>query len=441
MDFSFILEVAKPFFYQTVHQTSFYVYNFFLPPVIFFSIFFYVLAITGIFSKGKKKNFNSNNVKWPSVTIQIPTYNEPVALRCAKHCLNFDYPKDKFEIIIGDDSNKRKVSRIIDDFAREHKDKVKVTRRGLNVGFKAGNLNHMLKFSNGEIIVIFDSDYMPSRKFLKKIVRPFIEDEKIGCVQTRWNFPNKNQNKISKFGYGILMVYQSLIAPINEKLGVSLLFGSGEAVRKDLILSLGGWQDGSLTEDVEFSVRVLKSGYRIVYLDNVKVSGEVPYTLKGLRTQQKRWAYGNIRAFIDHVNSLLFGNFSFKQKTMLIFTLLGYLSSFFIVPYIISSLLFFASTPPAPIDWYKFTIQTSKFFVATSGFLIAMVIALSKEKRLDMIPSVLSSSMTVGLLTAMSVCRGFIQALIGKRMEWKIIAKEGNRSFKLEKNTKVGDRK
>jgi cellulose synthase/poly-beta-1,6-N-acetylglucosamine synthase-like glycosyltransferase len=441
MDIGLIYEIAESFFYQTVHQTSFYLYNFFLPPVIFFSIFFYLLAITGVLSRKKKKRFNSNNIEWPFVTIQIPTFNEPVALRCAKHCLNFDYPDDKFEIIIGDDSNSSKVSKLIDDFAREHRDKVKVKRRGLNIGFKAGNLNHMLKFSNGEIIVIFDSDYTPSRKSLKKIVRPFVDDEKIGCVQTRWNFPNKNQNKISRFGYGILMVYQRLIAPINERFGVSLLFGSGEAVRKDLILSLGGWQEGSLTEDVEFSVRVLKLGYKIVYLDDVKVSGETPYTLKGLRTQQKRWAYGNLRAFIDHVNSLLFGDFSFMQKVMLIFTLLGYLSSFFFVPYVISSLIFFASTPPAPVDWYKFSVQTSKFLIATSGFLIAMVIALSKERRLDMLPSVLSSSVTVGFLTAISVCSGFINALIGKKMQWKIISKKGNRSFKLEKDTNVSEGK
>lgn len=431
MDLELIYGLGDTFFHQTVHQTSYHLYNFFLPPVIFFSVFFYIMAITGILTKGRKKRFNNNNIDWPSVTIQIPTFNEPVALRCAKHCLNFDYPKDKFKIIIGDDSTDPKVSKLIDDFVKKNKNRMKVTRRGSNIGFKAGNLNHMLKFSNGEIIIIFDSDYTPSKKFLKRIVRPFAGNEKIGCVQAGWKFSNTDQNIISKFGYSVLMVYQRLIAPINERLGISLLFGSGEAVRKDLIISLGGWQEGSLTEDVEFSVRVLKSGYKTVYLDNVKVSSELPYTLKGLRTQQKRWAYGNLRAFLDHANSVLFGDFSFMQKVMLIFTLLGYLSSFFIVPYIISSTIFFLSTPPAPIDLYKFFIETSKFVIATSGFLLAGVVALSKEKRLDMVPIVLFSSLTVGVLVAMSVCKGFINALIGKPMQWKIISKKGNFDFNL----------
>jgi len=366
------------------------------------------------------------------VTIQIPTYNEPVAIRCAKHCLDFDYPKDKFEIIIGDDSTNSHVSNLIDEFVIKHKDKVKVTRRGTNFGFKAGNLNCMLKYSKGEIIVIFDSDYTPSRNFLRNIVKPFIFDKKIGCVQSRWGYSNINQNKVSKFASSIIMVYQRLTAPINEKLGVSLLFGSGQAVRKDLILSLGRWEEGSLTEDVEFSVRLLKHGYKTVYLDDVKVSGEVPYTLKGIGTQQKRWAYGNVRTFFKHANSILFGNFSFMQKTMLIFTLLGYLASFFFIPYFISSMIFFFSTPPAPIDWYKFSTETLKFFMATSGFMIAITTALSKEKKINMIPSVLVSSLTVGIFTAASVCIGFVKALIGKKMEWNMIKKKGNYDFKIK---------
>jgi cellulose synthase/poly-beta-1,6-N-acetylglucosamine synthase-like glycosyltransferase len=428
MDFELIQEMGSIFFHQTVHQTSYYVYNFFLPPVIFFSIFFYIIAISGIFSKPRKKKYNGNNIEWPSVTIQIPTFNEPVALRCIESCLNLDYPKDKLQIIVGDDSTNPEVSKLINGFAKKHK-RVKVTRRGSNKGFKAGNLNHMLKFSNGEIIVIFDSDYKPSKKFLKKIVRPFVEDEKVGCVQSRWNFLNEDQNFVSKLGFSILMIYQRLVAPINERLGISLLFGSGQAVRKDLIVSLGGWQEGSLTEDVEFSVRVLKTGYKIVYLDNLKVSGELPYTVKGLRIQQKRWAYGNLRAFLDHMNSLLFGDFSFLQKVMLIFTLLGYFSSFFILPYIISSTIYFFSTPPAPIDIFRFVTETSKFVFITSGFLLAGIVALSKEKRLDLSLSVLFSSLTVGILVSFSVCKGFVNAFLGKKMEWKIITKEGNFNF------------
>jgi len=419
------------------HRISNVFYNFFLFTVVFFSAFFYFLLILRIFLRDKKNNYKSKNIKWPSVTIQIPTFNEPVALRCAEYCLRFDYPKNKFNIIIGDDSNKPEVSRVIKDFVKKHKGKIKITNRGSNVGFKAGNLNHMLKFSKGEIIVIFDSDFTPPKKFLKRIVRPFIEDKKVACVQAKWGYLNQNQNIISKFASSILMVYHNIIAPINDRLGVSLLFGSGQAVRRDLILKLGGWQEGSLTEDVEFSVRLLNSGYKIIYLDDVKVSGELPFTFKGLKTQQRKWAYGNLRAFKDHAKSILFGHFSFLQKLMLIFTMVGYVSSFFLVSFTISGFLFFATEIPKSPDFIKILFQTSRLILITSGFLVAGLAVLWKERKLNTSPFVILSALTIGIPLSLSVSIGFFKGLLGKKMNWEIIKKKGNSSFNLSKNIKI----
>lgn len=437
MDISWIIEMSDwvtNILFPPIHQTSFWIYNILLFPVIFFSIFFYFISINGIFFAKKKKNFARIKIEWPSVTIQIPTFNEPIALRCAERCLNLDYPDNKFEIIIGDDSTNPEISKLMNDFAKKHK-KIKITRRGSNKGFKAGNLNHMLKFSKGEMIVIFDSDFIPTKNFLKRVVRPFVEDGNVGCVQARWGFVNQKQNKISKFASGILMVYHRLIAPINNNLKVPLLFGSGQAIRKDLIISLGGWQEGSLTEDVEFSLRILNSGHEIIYLDDLKVSGEVPFTLKGIKTQQKKWAYGNVKAFLDHYKSILFGNYSFKQKFMLLMTLLGYISSLFLIMFIISGFVYFFTETPTPIDVYKFTVETSKTLLISSGFLVASLVALSKEKKLEMATSVISSALTTGFLVSLSVCNGVIKAFLGKKMNWSMIQKKGNLKFNSIKNS------
>ncbi|HDD72727.1 MAG TPA: glycosyltransferase, partial [Candidatus Aenigmarchaeota archaeon] len=142
-----------------IHELSLSFYGVILIPMILFSIIFYLLALYGIFSGKDKKQrrFSVKGEQLPFVTIQIPTRNEPVALRCAERCLRFDYPKDRFEIIIGDDSDNPEVSRMIDRFAAKHP-QIRVTRRGSNKGFKAGNLNYMLKYSKGDIIVVFDSD-------------------------------------------------------------------------------------------------------------------------------------------------------------------------------------------------------------------------------------------------------------------------------------------
>ena len=413
-----------------VHETTLSMYNIFIFPVLFFSLFFLFLCIKTILTHSKKTSIidKININEWPNVTIQIPTFNEIVALRCAKQCLEFDYPRNKFEVIIGDDSNDPAVSKKIDNFIEKHKNFIKVTRRGSNSGFKAGNLNHMLKYSKGDIIVIFDSDFIPNKYFLKSIVKPFMTNKNIGCVQSKWSFVNDSQNLITIFASSIILVYQKLIAPINNKLKVPLLFGSGQAIRKDLIKKLGGWQEGSLTEDVEFAVRILKNGYEIVYLDELKVRGEVPYTLKDLSKQQKKWAYGNVNAFLCHWKSIIFGNFTISQKIMLMFTLLGYASSIFLAIFIILGVVSFSTGEPAPINIGKFLIETVKSISVSSGFLISAILVLQREKKTHMISKVLLSAFTIGFIITLNVSIGIFNAISGKRMNWDLIQKRGNKN-------------
>ncbi len=405
-------------------------YNTFLIPVTFFSFLYYIVTLRHIFSKEERENSTIEDMDWPSVTVQIPTFNEPVAVRCAESCLNFDYPGDKFEIIIGDDSTEPGVSEIIDDFAKNSGGRVVVTRRAEKKGFKAGNLNNMLKFSRGEIIVIFDSDFVAQRDFLKRIVVPIVKDKKVGCVQAEWEFLNERRNYVSKLSSTLLMFYYSLIVPINKRLGIPFLFGSGEAIKKDLILELGGWQESSLTEDTEFSIRIFKRGYKIVYLEDVKVWGEVPYTLKGLMSQQRRWAYGNTMVFLRHVNSIFFGNFSFLQKIMISYTTsIGYLSNFLLLLFLISGIIFFLSQPPAPIDMGKFLNQTSRLFLITSGFLLGGIVTLFKRNKVGILIPSMVSVLTIGILVSFSVCVGFFNALFGREMAWSAINKQGNSVF------------
>ncbi|MCG2783410.1 MAG: glycosyltransferase [Candidatus Altiarchaeales archaeon] len=385
------------------------------------------MALRTILVKEEKDEADMAEIDWPRVTVQIPTFNEPVAIRCARSCLNFDYPKGGFEIIIGDDSTNPDVSEAINEFAEENKGMVRVTRRGHNRGFKAGNLNHMLKFSEGDIVVIFDSDFTAQRDFLKRVVMPFIKDDKVGCVQAEWDFLNSGKNYISKLSTTLLMFYYSLIVPINKMLGVPFLFGSGEAIRKDLLLEMGGWHEGSLTEDTEFSLRLFKKGYRIVYLDEVKVRGEVPYTWGGLMSQQRRWAYGNTKAFLVHARSILFGQFSVLQKTMIAYTTsIGYLSNLFLLLFLLAGMASFFSQPAAPIDIPKFVNQTMSVFLITSGFLLGGIAALYKKNKLNILLPSLVSVLTVGFLVSFNICVGFFKAVSGKEMVWSAVNKEGN---------------
>ena len=412
-----------------VHGASATIFQWLIVPVAVFSIFFYILGISGFFSASPPRRAKKA-ARLPKVTVQIPTYNEPVALRCAEACLGMDYPADRYEIIIGDDSSDSSVSRMLDDFASRHRGRVKVARRGSNAGFKAGNLNNMLRHSKGEIIVVFDSDFVPEKGFLRRIVQPFA-DKQVACVQAKWSYANMGQSPTSKFASTVLMVYHNLLARLNSRAGVSLLFGSGEAVRKSVIEELGGWQEGSVTEDVEFSVRALANGYRTVYLQDLEVSGEVPFNARSLRTQQRRWAYGNMRAFLDHKREVMFGKFSAAQKALLVSTMMGYVSSFFLVAFMFFGALSFITGEPSAINIPKLVSDVLINFVLASGFTFAGIVALAKEGKMLSVPVVFVSALTVGILVSLSVCGGIIKALRGKPMYWTMIQKTGNADFGL----------
>ena len=408
-----------------VHAVSTDIFHFLVIPVAIFSIFFYFFGFVGILQGNSRRSYAKLRA-FPKVTIQIPTFNEPVAIRCAEQCMKMDYPKDKYEIIIGDDSSNEKVSGMIDEFARKHR--IKVTRRGTNTGFKAGNINNMLRQSKGDIIVIFDSDFIPPADFLKRIVKPFA-DPNVACVQSKWSYINMEQSPTSKFASTVLMVYHNILARLNNAAGVSLLFGSGEAVRKDVIKKLGGWQEGSVTEDVEFSVRALINGYKTVYLHDLTVKGEVPYNVRSLRTQQRRWAYGNTKAFLEHKKSILFGNMSPIQKTLMSFTMLGYISSFFLVAFMFFGTVSFMTGEPSGINVVRLGTDVAINFILASGFTFAGVVALWKEKKAKHIFIVFFSALSVGILVSLSVCNGIIKVLMGRPMHWVVIRKRGNTEF------------
>jgi cellulose synthase/poly-beta-1,6-N-acetylglucosamine synthase-like glycosyltransferase len=424
---NFIDLTLKP----ALHVISTPVFDVSLVLTAVFSVFFYLIAIDGIVKgRGQARAFPKLS-RLPKVTIQIPTYNEPVAIRCAKQCLKMDYPKGLFNIIIGDDSNKPEISEMIDRFAAKHRGRVSVTRRGLNVGFKAGNLNHMLKHGkNGEIIVLFDSDFVPPRNFLRKVVEPFA-DEKVAFVQARWQFLNPAQNMVSTLASSILYMYHHLVMTSFNNNGFSLLCGSAEAVRKSTLKKLGGWEAGSLTEDTEYSLRCLEKGYRSVYLHDLEAKGEVPFSVKGFKRQQMRWAYGTTSAYMKHARALLTSRlFNCRQKLFMSFVLFGYLTSPLLAVLFISGIISFFSNPTAPIDIMRFSFETGRNMLVISGFLFAGMVAMHREGMLlREAPKLIFSSLTAGIYTSFFVAKAFFKAVAGRPMTWYLIQKSGNEKF------------
>lgn len=372
-------------------------------------------------SSHEDKEFDSE--KAPTVTIQIPTRNEIIALRCAKKCLEFDYPKEKYNILIGDDSNDLSVSKRLDEFARKHKE-VKIIRRKENIGFKPGNLNNMLKYTKGEVIVVFDSDFVPEKDFLKRIVTPFIYDKKVAAVQARWKFINPDKNLVTALASGIVDTCHHVALSLMGRKHMGFLCGSAEAVRKKELVEFGGWRPGCLTEDIEYSLRLHKKGKKIVYLPKLECYNEAPSRPIDLYKQQMRWGHGVISAYKLHAKDLtLSKNLTFSGKILSMLSCWGY-----VLPVVFTALLFtgsiaFITHRPEALDLAKFASETMRNVAFTSGWLICSFVALNRSRNRRLIFKMLLSSFSFGLVTIYYVNIGIFKAIMGQPMPWYLLKK------------------
>ncbi len=408
-------------------------FNILLGITIAISFILYIISISVIIKNMKKKDSAKDkeydSEKLPFVTIQIPTYNELVALRCAKRCLDFDYPKEKYEILIGDDSSKADISRKIRDFAKKH-DMIKVIKRPSNIGYKPGNLNNMLKYSKGNILVILDSDFAPPKDFLARIAKPFLKDNKLAGVQSRWSILNPNQNLISALGTTIVSTFHHVGIPfLYKSRKIAFFCGSAEAVRKDILIKLGGWDNGNLTEDIEFSMRLVKNGYKIEYLDDLECDSEVPYTLKDLYRQQMRWAHGVVSSYKKHLVDIVKSKYlSFKDKAYLgVMFFTGYFLTGLLAALFITGVLSFVTHAPAPVDFPLFFSRLLRNVALTSGLIFTSFVALAKANKLKLTLPMIASSFTFGLIVTYYVNVGIVKALAGIPMEWYMLKKQGNK--------------
>jgi len=375
---------------------------------------------------------------YPTVTVQIPTYNELAALNCAARCLDFDYPQHKIQVMIGDDSNQPEISAKVDAFA-EANSRVEFSRRGENIGFKPGNLNVMLPKSTGDYLLILDSDFLPKRDFLKRLVVPVIKDPTLAGAQAAWRIINVHDNHSTLMGTGIVNIIHSVILPFLKSATNQCVFcGSGELVKKSYLIEQGGWTAGALTEDVDYSLRVITQGKRIAYVGDLRIRCEVPYTPGDLFRQQMRWAYGVMRAFMAHGKKLFlsrtiqkrtkFAAFLFSSGYVMITLLL--LTTIFGLLNLVSG---FFGVNPADAQSSSYTVghfvyDTAVNLLLTCGMIISSIAAgFINGFGFRSLGRLIVASFTVGVICMFFVGRGLITASLGLPMKWFMLKKAGNK--------------
>ncbi|WP_323787017.1 cellulose synthase family protein [Psychroserpens sp.] len=254
----------------------------------------------------------------PFVTIQLPVFNEMYVMdRLLDNIALIDYPKDKLEIQVLDDSTDETIETTrlhIEKIQTKGLDIIHITRTDRS-GFKAGALKEGLEIAKGEFIAIFDADFLPKPNWLKRTI-PYFKDEHIGVVQTRWSHINRNYSILTKIQAFALDAHFTLEQVGRNSKGHFINFnGTAGIWRKDCILDAGNWEGDTLTEDLDLSYRAQLKNWKFKYLEDVETPAELPVVISAARSQQFRWNKGgaeNFRKMLKRVISSK--NISAKTK-------------------------------------------------------------------------------------------------------------------------------
>jgi Glycosyltransferases, probably involved in cell wall biogenesis len=275
---------------------------------------------------------------WPNVTIQLPIFNEKYTVERLLHAVTqLDYPAECLQIQVLDDSTDDTY-----DLVAHLVEKYKL--RGVNIelihrvdrkGYKAGALENGLHSATGELIAIFDADFVPKPDWLKRTV-PSFQNPKLGCLQTRWGHTNQQYNSLTRAEALGIDGHFIIEQTVRSKNGFFLNFnGTAGLWRLACIKDAGGWQWDTLTEDLDLSYRAQMRGWKFDYLPDVVVPAELPPQVEAYKKQQFRWAKGSFQVVRKILPSVLQADLSWQVRFMALLHLTGY----FVHPLMLSLLL------------------------------------------------------------------------------------------------------
>jgi cellulose synthase/poly-beta-1,6-N-acetylglucosamine synthase-like glycosyltransferase len=262
----------------------------------------------------------------PAVTVQLPLFNEMyVAERLLDAVSAIRYPRDRFQIQVLDDSTdetrdicRHKIEQLI---LRQPDLDIEYIHRTDRTGFKAGALENGLSTAKGELVLIFDADFVPNPDILERTVHHFV-DPKVAVVQCRWEHINRDFSALTEAQALMLDGHFIMEHAGRNRSGRFFNFnGTAGLWRRAAIVDAGGWHHDTLTEDMDLSYRAQLRGWRFVYLPEIAAPAELPVEMSAFKAQQFRWAKGSIQVARKLLPRILGSNATFAQKVEAFFHL------------------------------------------------------------------------------------------------------------------------
>ena len=364
----------------------------------------------------------------PFVTVQLPIYNEMYVVdRLVDAVASLDHPRDRLEIQVLDDSTDetQRIARQAVDRAAAKGLRIHYLHRSHRTGFKAGALAEGLRRARGELIAIFDADFVPSSDFLVRVLGPF-SDPGVGMVQARWGHINRDYSLLTRVQSIFLDAHFILEHGARYRGGLFFNFnGTAGVWRRQAIESAGGWQHDTLTEDLDLSYRAQLAGWRFVFLEDVVAPAEVPVEMNGFKTQQHRWARGSVQTGLKLLPALLRSPVPLRVKIESLFHLTANLNHPLMLT--LSVIMVPALFVRASIGSTSLLMVDLPLFCAATLSVVNFYMVSQRELRPDWVSQLryMPAVMAVGIGLSVNNTRAVLGARVGGRTPFKRTAKYG----------------
>jgi len=403
--------------------------------------YFFVLSILGIYgwhryylvyeymkNKDKVPGPPPPMAELPVVTIQLPIFNEMYVVdRLIDAVVEIEYPKDKLEIQVLDDSTDE--TRAIADMAVQRFATlgfdIKYLHRTDRTGYKAGALDEAMKVARGEFIAIFDADFVPTSDFLMKTVGYF-QNPKVALVQARWGHLNGDYSLLTKIQSILLDGHFVLEHGGRNRAGCFFNFnGTAGVWRRTAIDDAGGWQHDTLTEDLDLSYRAQLRGWQFLFLPNLVTPAEVPVEMNAFKSQQHRWAKGSIQTCRKVLPAILASDLPRKIKIEAFFHLTANFN--YLLMCVLSVLMFPAMVVRYNMGWTEMLLIDVPLFMAATASVANFYLVSQRELYTDWKSRVkyLPIVMSIGIGLAVNNTKAVFEALFGGPGEFARTAKYG----------------
>ena len=353
----------------------------------------------------------------PRVTIQLPIFNERfVVERLLEETTKIDYPRELLQFQVLDDSTDDThpfTERLCAEY-RAAGVPIEYIHRTNRYGYKAGALENGLKTATGEFVAVFDADFVPPRDFLQRTVHYFT-DPKIGMVQTRWTYLNRDYNVLTEVQ--AMLLDGHFILEHVARAGGGLFFnfnGTAGVLRISMIQDAGGWQHDTLTEDSDLSYRAQLKGWKFAYARDVECPSELPVETHSFQVQQSRWAKGLTQVAIKLLPKILRSDLPFRVKLEAFCHLTPNISYPLMI--IVSALMLPVMIVRFYMGWFEMLVIDLPLIAASFWSISAFYVVAQRElypnnwkRSLLFLPALMAAGVSLTLINT----RAVIEALIG----------------------------